>query len=340
MSLPEPAITTAKLPTREEPSALARAWRGWPGWVARLAVAILPFVWLANRVTFDEIFEHARAVGGASLALSIVALLFAAWPASMRWTILLRAYGAKTTPPHRELIRHIFVCAYFNALPSGVAGDLIRAHRVREHLPTLATSYAVVFVERITGLLGLLILATIATIVGRGSGIDGAFVTTAFLATTTIALAASSVLFVFPYAIERYPTLRRNLGRLPVFGKVALGIPKPRSALGLAKAVLLSLATQGASLLGITLLTRPLVEASQLVGCVQVMPLAILLTYIPLTPGGIAQREAIYAYLYAFAGVAPAVAVAVSLLFFAAQMAMAAIGGLVHLGEKLLAKNP
>lgn len=339
MSLPEPAITAANART-DEPSALARAWQGWPGLIARLAIAILPLLWLANRVTFGEILEHARAAGVGSFGLAILALLVASWPAVMRWKVLLHAYGARTTPNYRTLLRHLFVCVYFNALPSGIAGDLIRAHRVREHLPTLATSYAVVFVERITGLLGLLLLAALAAFVGRDSGIADGLVMTAFFATTALAAAASSVLFLFPHAVERYPALARILARIPVVGSVALGIPKPRSVLGLGKAVLLSLFTQGAALLGIILLTRPLVESSQLAGCIQVMPLAILLTYIPLTPGGIAQREAIYAYLFAFAGVAPAIAVAVSLLFFAAQMAMAALGGLVHFGEKLMANEP
>lgn len=336
MSLPEqPALKSATLPARQEPSTLARAWRGWPGLVTRFAIAVLPLIWLANRVTFAEIAEHARTAGLTSLLLAILALLLASWPAALRWKVLLGAYGATTAPRYRTLIRHIFVCAYFNALPSGIAGDLIRAHRVRDHLPTLASSYAVVFVERITGLLGLLLLAAFAIFIGRDSGIDGAFVSMAFLATAALAIAASSVLFVFPYAVERYAGISRVLARIPVFGKVALAIPKPGSLVGLGQAVLLSLFTQGAALLGITLLTRPLVEASQLSGCVQVMPLAILLTYIPLTPGGIAQREAIYAYLFAFAGVAPAAAVAVSLLFFAAQMAIAALGGLVHFWEKL-----
>lgn len=335
MSLPETALQGAKLPAQREHSALGRAWRGWPGLVARFAIAILPLIWLANRVTLSEIVEHARTAGVASLLLSIVALVFSVWPAAMRWKILLVAYGANTTPRYRTLIRHLFVCVYFNALPSGIAGDLIRAHRVRDHLPTPASSYAVVFVERITGLLGLLILAALAIVLGRDSEIDGALVLTAFLATMALAMTASSVLFLVPFAVERYPSLSRALVRIPLLGRAVLGIPKPRSLARLGQAVLLSLFTQGAVLLGITLLTRPLVESSQLSGCIQVMPLAILLTYIPLTPGGIAQREAIYAYLFAFAGVGPAVAVAVSLLFFTAQMAMAGLGGLVHFWEKI-----
>lgn len=340
MSLPEPAIIDTALSTEsKKPSAWARIWKGWPGVVLRIAFAILPLAWLANRVTFADIFAQARVAGIDSLLLSTIALLAASWPAAVRWKILLRTYGASSTPPLGALFRHLFVCAYFNALPSGVAGDFVRAHRVRDFVPNLATSYAVVFIERITGLIGLLALAAVAALVGRHGGIEGAFVGTAILATTALALAASFLLFVVPYAVERYPAWAQALRRVPVLGAVVLGIPKPRSLAGLVKAALLSLFTQGAALFAITLLTRPLVEASQLAGCVQVIPFAILLTYIPITPGGIAQREAIYAYLFAFAGVAPAVAVTVSLLYFAAQMALAGLGGLIHLGEKVLGER-
>lgn len=331
MSIPEPIVATEP----ESKPLWVRAWRGAPGLVLRILIALLPFIWLAKRVTLAEILEYTREAGLKSFALGIGALAFAAIPATLRWKVLLQAYGAKSTPRFPSLLRHNLVCAYYNALPSGVAGDLVRAHRVRDYVPNVATSYAIVFVERITGLLGLLILAGFTVLIGEERGLEGSFVRTSMALTGLLALGASSVLFVFPYLLERYSRLSRALLRIPLVGKVAHGIPKPRSVLGLKKAVLFSLLTQGSAIMSITLLTRPLVEPSQLIACIQVMPLAILLTYIPLTPGGVAQREAIYAYLYGLAGVVPAIAVAISLLFFAAQMSIAAVGGIVHLVEKL-----
>lgn len=339
MSLSEPSIAGAEPSPQRGSSALSRYWRGSPGLAFRLGIAVLPLLWLSKRVTFDEIANHALAVGLRITALAIVTAGLSVLPSVVRWRILLVSYGAETTPALRTLLRHLLVCVYYNALPSGVAGDFIRAHRVRSHLPTPAASYAVVFVERITGLIGLLLLAVLAALIGGDSGIDRSFLLTAFALTVALALSASAALFVVPYARDRFPALAGFVSRIPGLGKLVLGIPKPLSMTGLGKAVALSLLTQGFAIASLILLTRPLVEDAQLIACIQLMPLAILLTYLPITPGGIAQREAIFAYLFAFAGVEAGVAVAVSLLFFAAQMAIAACGGLVHLAERIFGER-
>lgn len=302
---------------------------------------VLPFAWLARRVRLEEVAANIARVGGSTLVFAIVAFALAFVPATLRWRALMRAYGATETPPFFVLLRHQLVCAYFNVLPSGIAGDLVRAQRVRDCLPNATTSFAVVFVERIAGLIGLLLLAVLAGLGSFfGKGIATDLLLEAFVMTTALALGASFALFGLPYLVDRHPALDRLLRRLPIVGAIVLRIPKPQSALGVGKAVLLSLGTQGCALSSLAILMQPVVEPSQLLACVQVAPLAILLTYIPLTPGGVAQREAIYAYLFAFAGVAESTSVAVSLAYFFAQMAVSALGGLAHFGEKLAVEKP
>lgn len=331
----------APLPaSSSEPSILARLFRGRLGLVLRIAFTILPFAWLARRVRLDEVASNVARVGALNLALATIAFGLAFLPATLRWRTLMRAYGAKETPPFWTLLRHLLVCAYFNVLPSGVAGDFVRAQRVRSWLPDAPTSFAIVFIERIAGLIGLLVLAALASLASfYGEGIDSALLLQAFILTTALASGASLALFGVPYLVDGRPALAELLRRLPLLGPVLLRIPKPRSPLGLLKAVALSLGTQGCALFSLSLLLRPVVDASQLLACIQVAPLAILLTYIPLTPGGVAQREAIYAYLFAFANVAESTSVAVSLSFFFAQMAVSALGGIVHLGERLATRR-
>jgi len=328
----------APQPEQSEPKAslLARLFRGRSGLVLRLAFTVLPFAWLAQRVRLDEVASNVARVGAQNLGLATIAFGLAYVPATLRWKLLMRAYGANETPPFFTLLRHQLVCAYFNVLPSGVAGDFVRAQRVREWLPNAATSFAIVFIERIAGLIGLLLLAALASLASLyGEGIDSGLLVEAFVLTTALALGASFVLFGVPYLVDKRPKLGGLLQRLALLGPLLLRIPKPQSAWGLVKAVGLSLGTQGCALFSLSLLLRPVVDVSQLLACMQVAPLAILLTYIPITPGGVAQREAIYAYLFAFANVAESTSVAVSLSFFFAQMTVAAIGGVVHLGERL-----
>lgn len=315
-------------PPTQPPSPLSRAWRGWPGGVARLAFAVLPLFWLAQRVTLGEVAAQARAVGPWSVLGAFVAFLSGVTVTVVRWTVLLRAYGATRLPPLRTMARHVLVAIYYNVLPSGLAGDIVRSHRVRDYVPTPAASYAVVFVERVVGLVGLLVIG--ASALALGSEVSASIVGRALAAALGLAAGGAAILLGLPVGVERRPALRRAVERVPLAGGLVLRIPAAHSARPLFGAIVLSLFTQGFAVLAIVLLTRPLVTESQLAACLPVIPLAILLAYVPLTPGGVMQREAVFALLYGLAAVPTSSAVAVSLLLFAIQLAIAGLGGAVH----------
>jgi uncharacterized membrane protein YbhN (UPF0104 family) len=64
-----------------------------------------------------------------------------------------------------------------------------------------------------------------------------------------------------------------------------------------------------------------------------VLPALILLTYVPITPGAVGQRELVYVHLLGAVAVKPEQAVALSLLVLGSNLAVAALGGGVHLVE-------
>src|SRR5207344_1161588 len=102
-------------------------------------------------------------VGLAHLGLAWFLLFGGTLVGSYRWRILTFAYGGKDIPRVSVLTRHSLVGVYFNLLPGGVAGEAVRAVRMRPHVPDLVTSFNILMVERIAGLLGLLVLAAVAT---------------------------------------------------------------------------------------------------------------------------------------------------------------------------------
>jgi uncharacterized protein (TIRG00374 family) len=75
-------------------------------------------------------------------------------------------------------------------------------------------------------------------------------------------------------------------------------------------------------------------------GIAAVTPLAMLGAFIPLTPGGFGQREAIFVELYGFAGVGPNEAVAASLLWFSSSLVPVAIGLVLGTVERFRAPQP
>jgi len=323
-------IPTPMSPTQgaREPKARRLALARW----LRLAAALVPLVWLARRVPLSEVGARISEVGVLPLALAFAALLGSLLCATVRWRTLLAAYGANPLQPFVVLLRHNLVAAYFNVLPSGLWGDAVRGYRVRAALDNLTASYTVVVVERVAGLLGLVILGAALTLVGGGAAPVGIRIVT-----WTMALAVPLCIGVLgmPALLASMPALRARVERLPLVGRILIRVAPPRSALGIVVAVLLSLFTQGLVALAIAVIVRALApEVSMLaLGCT--LPVAILLMYLPLTPGAIGQREAVFVYLLSTIGVPAATALASSLLYFVLSLGIAATGGLCLLGERL-----
>ncbi len=268
----------APLPTSDsaavapEPSATRRAWEGWPGRVLRVLIAALPLYWLFRRLNWREVMREAAAVGPTGIALAFTCVFVSVAVGAVRWGVMLRAYGATDLPPLSTMLRHNLIGLWFNLLPSGVAGDAVRGHRVREYAGGLPTSYTVLFVERV-----------------------------------------------------------------PVLGPMIVKIPPPRSVRGPLASVFLSVLTQGALVVCVFFLLRPLSPVATFGVCARVVPAIILVTYIPITPGGLGQREAAFTGLFGLAGVPGTMAVAASLLFFAEIVGVSVLGGLCLAAERIAA---
>jgi len=327
---PPPAPEAAAPPSR-----LAALWKGPAGTALRALFALLPIAWLTRRVAWADVLARARDVGPGNLALAFGAVLASTAIASARWRTMMRAYGATATPPLPTLLRHYLVGLYFNMLPSGVAGDGVRAHRVVPRaMPDMASSLTVAFLERVAGLFGLCIVAATAMLLGDEMRDDA--VATLLEAGLLGALGLSAAVLTAPWALKRFYGLRALVGRVPVLGGLLLGVPSPRSYAGLALSVLQSVGTQGMAVVSVALLVRPLAPGVSFLVCARVVPAVILATYVPLTPGGVGQRELVFQYMFGLVGVRPDAAVATSLLFFALLVGLAALGGACLLAERAL----
>jgi hypothetical protein len=310
----------------------ARLWAGWPGTALRLAFAALPLLWLRRLVDLAALRER---LGEMSLAawLTALALGFASSACSaVRWRALLRAYGAAAPPSWLSLWRENVVADYFALLPSGLAGDALRGYRMRRHVDGLATSYTVIVVERVAGLVGLLVLAGAAVVVTPDFPRSAALL--AFDAAALGALGAAALVLGLPWAMARRAGLRAAILRLPGVGAWLARIPAPRALSGLVAAVALSLLTQGFVMAAMGTLARAFAPALTVAACARVTPPIVLLGYIPLAPAGLGQREALYTYFFGLAGVPPGAAVAASLAFLSTVGVHAAVGGLLWLADR------
>jgi uncharacterized protein (TIRG00374 family) len=80
---------------------------------------------------------------------------------SVRWKILLKAQGVHTG--FWQLFSYYFMAAFFNTfLPSTIGGDTVRAVKSKRLTGSATTSVMVVIVERLTGLLALVLISLAA----------------------------------------------------------------------------------------------------------------------------------------------------------------------------------
>lgn len=293
---------------------------------------VAPLAWIFPRVEWWKVAGRAFDLGLVGFVLGASLLALSVVVNGLRWHALLRAHDAAPLPRRRTLVWHAFVALYLNQLPGGVAGDVVRAHRVRESVEGTATSLAVLAFERVCGLVALLAMATIGALAiptKESSRIDTYLEISAFV-TGAIAIFVVGL----PWLSSRIRWESTRFAKLPLVGSIARLRP-PRRLLPLATAVALSFVIHSLTVTVIAGIVHTLVPAAPVALVVAITPLAMLLTFVPLTPAGFGQREAIFIELFGLAGVAPADAVAASLLWFSAASASLAIGLLLSATERV-----
>jgi uncharacterized membrane protein YbhN (UPF0104 family) len=301
--------------------------------VARWAFAVLPLIWLGRRVDPGAALHHAAAIGAGPVLGALALALFNVVLGAARWAALMRAYGADRLPPFPRMVRDILVAAYFNVLPSGLAGDVVRALRIKPYAPDLGAALTVIAMERVAGLIALLAITAIAALGGPGLAAGPAAVT--FRIGCAAAGALSIALVVLPWAAHRSPSSRAFVARLPLGEALLLRVAPARRPSGALLALALSFGTQAVAMAVVEVLLYRLVDRGTLIAAAGTIPFAILLSYVPITPGAVLQREAVYAIFLGLVGISADRAVAVAALVFSVQLAIAAVGGAIHAAERI-----
>lgn len=311
----EPATDTA--PTT--PS----AGRVWAWRIVRLAVTAAAFAWVLSRVSLAEMGAAFLRVSWISFALAIGITLVNLGLGTLRWRVLLAAYGAERAPSFAHLYRIYLIGFFYNVwLPGGVGGDVVRGVATREAFGRAGTTaaVAVVFVERVLGLVGLLLIVGTSSILHPIAGVEG------LLLWSGIGVVAG-VGAVLAIAIGRSIS-----GALPgPLSRIAAGLPRIERPAPFALALLLSLGTQTLVALTGHVFVAALHPELSIATSFVFVPIAMATSYIPITAGGAGAREAAFQELYSHVGVSFEDATAASLMLISTYYAIGAIGGLLRL---------
>jgi uncharacterized membrane protein YbhN (UPF0104 family) len=290
----------------------------------RLVITTAAFAYLFSLVDRRALWAAFRRLPAWAMAVAVGLGFFNVLLGTVRWRALLAAYRAPKRPRIAALYRVYLVGLFYNTfLPGAVGGDVVRGVATRASFAGeggATAAIAVVFVERVLGMCGLLLISAGAFLVRPVAGVRGVV----FGSALGLVVAAAAVTTL---------ALGQRLARfLPgPLAKIAASLPPIARARPFLLALALSLGTQTVVALTGHVLVSALDPRVVLGDSLVMVPLAMATSYLPITVAGAGAREAAYVALYGLVGVARVDALAGSLLVFGSQLVVGAAGGIATL---------
>ncbi len=153
------------------------------------------------------------------LGFAITLIMF---PVQMaRWLVLMRTCDLPS--PIWRTFRIYMAGVFFNSfMPGMTGGDLFKAYYVAKESDRRAEAVTSIFVDRFVGLIGLILLATMAAVVALATNIQD--VTTQIagraVAITAVVMVVGAVLY-FSLTLQKILGIRRLMNMLPAHGIIA-----------------------------------------------------------------------------------------------------------------------
>jgi uncharacterized protein (TIRG00374 family) len=270
------------------------------------------------------------------------------WLSSVKWQLFIRAGGHDAGVIH---LMKIYTISYFYNLfaPSSVMGDIARSLHVGAHVESHRDAFVATFLERLTGLLAMVLLGT--TFIALGSQV-----------TAGVELAVESVAFVTVIgAIICFSERAYNL-----FQRIAVGIlrglkvsnPADRlekllvkisSAMQAArndsplffKAMFWSVLFHLGTVVNVYIAARAIGwNSPDFFQLCTVVPLVLLVSIAPVTPSGLGIQEGAFMFFLQRIGASHAESLAIGLLLRAKQLLTALVGWILWINYNSNRKRP
>jgi len=129
--------------------------------VVRIVVATLAIVWVFRGQDWERLREVFGQLSGGYFALSLAAYIIGQIVVAFRWWLLLRAQSIHIGVI--AAVRLYFAGLFYNnVMPSSVGGDLLKAYYVTKHTHRRLEGVLSVFIDRLVGLAGMMLMALVA----------------------------------------------------------------------------------------------------------------------------------------------------------------------------------
>lgn len=299
--------------------------------VVRVGISVILLIFLFRQIDTKSVWAVIKKADPYLLALALVVYFSAYVVGIFRWEMLLK--GANI---HLSLKRVVISSAggyFFNLfLPSTIGGDLVRSIDLAAHTKKPREVVATVLLDRLSGYVGLVVVALAALAFGWRL-IEDKSVFLSISIITGILVVGLLVLF------NRFIYIRINrLLHSPTAGRLRAAIKNLHREIHVFRHhkkiifnnLLLSIAIQVISPLTFYIIAVSLGIKTELIYFFVYLPIVAAITLLPISIGGLGLRDATTVYFFSKVGVGKDLAFAMSLINFFFIAILAGIGGLIY----------
>ena len=297
--------------------------------ILKIVVSAGLIYWILQGTNLTEIWAAIQSANLQLLVLAFSLHILGYTISAYRWRLLLRSRGSDSSIMF--LVESYIVGAFFNnLLPSTIGGDVYRAYDSYRLGQSKSNALAVVFVDRFLGLLALMVFALLALLSSNQLTENIPYLLLWVVLGTAGMLTFVWLIFMPPKWLPRFVA---NLN-IPFGNKIKsiiqafLDFEGQRTVL--LKAFVLSAMLQANVILHYYLISQALNLSIPFFSFFLIIPLATVITMLPISVNGIGVRENVFIFFFAAFAVTKPEAVAFSWLAYGVVVLQGVLGGLIY----------
>jgi uncharacterized protein (TIRG00374 family) len=310
----------------------------------KLIITILLILFILSKVDYQAIIAVLLGIRLWYIFWLLVIAFIMVLISCMKWQLFLKKQGIRT--PLYHLFLYYLVGYFFNnLLPSSIGGDLFRSYFLGQDIDSQAKSFSSVFLERITGLIALLLVGVIALAFNMRLYQDTSILLC--IAAMFLILLAVVLFFLFEQLKD---ILLALIGRLKVLKPIQKAFNKFYASVHFFKgqkrilgvSMIYSFAFHLMTIVNTLVCCWAISIQPNVLDLAVTVPIIMLISVIPVSISAIGLWEGAFAYFFFIIGIEPAAAVSVALILRAKSILLGLVGGLIFLlrDKWLLASRP
>lgn len=279
--------------------------------------------------------EVVRATAGADLRWLFAAVALVLVDRSLmalRWIDLLVALTPGSRPPFSRVLRIFFVSSFVSNFVPSVAADMYRAYALARHDVHLAESTASVLMDRVLGVLSMVIVGACALPFAGSLGIQRGLIVSLAVA---FAACAGAAAIVFSERAALFLVRMMDWVPIAAIHRITAALTEAvrrysRHHVELGRVLAMSIAVQAIRVVQAWCLGEALGIELPLLTYFAVIPVILLVMQIPITINGLGTTQVAFVTLLGAAGAGAAPTTALSILFLALGVIGSLPGGVIY----------